>query len=442
MTFDKYLQLKDKFGPKRNYEYETAPFNVILSKSNIDESVKSTYKSAFSEILRIIHHAIIKYDGDKKGCWYISYILYKEVYEYLKHEYTEKLFNDFKEFIRTYNTHVYSKSSTICLNDMLYEKPETFQIMHELYRLYDEYIDKYRPINKSVINRDCNDFHAFLFSYKNFINTYESGTNFFNGVLNNFHKEIKNAVSTYEAKCTGITYNAGNPHLHTTPPPPKPVVAQPVVRQVDQSALGVKGLQDSRQEEAHLSGESRTQEIPAYVSTHSSEETRDTETTLYTGRSHDRETGNDQLTSDHPGRTHGYGREQEDMIGTESRYSQHFRTTGSSAELGYLDKSPFAPNLEGQNQDDGFIYNVKNTLSGIVQSVEPAPILGVSGGMGVLFLLFKYTPVGSFFGGRRGRIRQIPSGFHGQFLGAFPDMQDYGSGYVGYSPMNINPLAE
>ncbi|KMZ96156.1 hypothetical protein PVNG_05802 [Plasmodium vivax North Korean] len=41
------------------------------------------------------------------------------------------------------------------------------------------------------------------------------------------------------------------------------------------------------------------------------------------------------------------------------------------------------------NDKEGFIDNVKSTFSSIVQNVEPAPVLGVSGGMGVLFLLFK-----------------------------------------------------
>ncbi|CAG9485272.1 unnamed protein product, partial [Plasmodium vivax] len=213
-------------------------------------------------------------------------------------------------------------------------------------------------------------------------------------------------------------------------------------RQVDQSALAVNGLQDSKQEVAHHSGESRTPEAAESASPHRSEETHDPETTNYPGRAHARVTENDQLTSDHPDRTHRYGREQENMIGTESRYSHHFRTTGSSAELGYLDKSAFAPNLEGQNQDDGFISNVKNTLSGIVQNVEPAPILGVSGGMGALFLLFKYTPVGTFFGGRRGRFHQIPSSFRGFPPGEFPNFHEYEGGNIGYGAMNIPHLAE
>ncbi|KMZ94040.1 hypothetical protein PVMG_02266 [Plasmodium vivax Mauritania I] len=87
------------------------------------------------------------------------------------------------------------------------------------------------------------------------------------------------------------------------------------------------------------------------------------------------------------------------------------------------------------------MVSMKNAISGFMNEVEPAPILGVSGGMGALFLLFRYTPVGAFFRGGRGRVRRIPSGFHGQFPG-FPDYHEYDGGYIGYGPMNINPLAE
>ncbi|SCA59816.1 VIR protein [Plasmodium vivax] len=103
------------------------------------------------------------------------------------------------------------------------------------------------------------------------------------------------------------------------------------------------------------------------------------------------------------------------------------------------------PEFKDKNMDtsttSGITGAIKDTFTTIVQNVDPAPVLGVSGGMGVLFVLFKYTPFGSFFGGRRGRFRQIPSSFRG-FPPDFANLQEYGGGYVGYGPMYINPLAE
>ncbi|VVA00359.1 PIR protein, partial [Plasmodium vivax] len=91
--------------------------------------------------------------------------------------------------------------------------------------------------------------------------------------------------------------------------------------------------------------------------------------------------------------------------------------------------------------ETGVFDQMKNTISNVLGSVDPVPVVGVSGGMGALFLLFRYTPVGAFFRGGRGRAHRIPRSFNGQFPG-FPDYYDYDGGYIGYAPMNINPLAE
>ncbi|KMZ89665.1 hypothetical protein PVMG_06120 [Plasmodium vivax Mauritania I] len=90
----------------------------------------------------------------------------------------------------------------------------------------------------------------------------------------------------------------------------------------------------------------------------------------------------------------------------------------------------------------GILTNVQDTFFSIVKDVDPAPVLVVSGGMGVLFILFKYTPFGSFFGGRRRRMHQIPSSFRAFPPGEFPIFHEYEGGNIGYCPMNINPLAE
>ncbi|KMZ88682.1 hypothetical protein PVBG_06089 [Plasmodium vivax Brazil I] len=106
-----------------------------------------------------------------------------------------------------------------------------------------------------------------------------------------------------------------------------------------------------------------------------------------------------------------------------------------------IDKYDTGYPTRGKNEESDYFGKVQGFFTETLGQVEPAPILGVSGGMGALFLLFKYTPVGSFFGGRRRRFRQIPSSFRG-FPPDFANFQDYDGGFIGYGPMNINPLAE
>ncbi|CAI7720291.1 hypothetical protein PVPAM_090005500 [Plasmodium vivax] len=85
---------------------------------------------------------------------------------------------------------------------------------------------------------------------------------------------------------------------------------------------------------------------------------------------------------------------------------------------------------------------IPSYITEVFGSVDPVPVVGVSGGMGALFLLFRYTPVGTFFRGGRGRAHRIPRSFNGQFLGAFPDINEYNGGYIGYGPMDIPYGAE
>ncbi|VUZ93229.1 PIR protein [Plasmodium vivax] len=91
---------------------------------------------------------------------------------------------------------------------------------------------------------------------------------------------------------------------------------------------------------------------------------------------------------------------------------------------------------ESLKDNEGFFGNVKSTFSSIAEHVEPAPILGVSGGMGVLFLLFKYTPVGTMFRGR-GNRRRIPGSFGREYPGFMPSFQGHEYGYFPYDQINI-----
>ncbi|EDL42661.1 variable surface protein Vir6, putative, partial [Plasmodium vivax] len=130
-----------------------------------------------------------------------------------------------------------------------------------------------------------------------------------------------------------------------------------------------------------------------------------------------------------------------ELVGT---YTHQPFYTHSSPEYRYRgarDEETLIGNLQIPPSDqERASSSVMSTITSALKDVDPVPVVGVSGGMGALFLLFRYTPVGAFFRGGRGRVRRIPSGFHGQFLGEFPDIQDYYGGNIGYGQMN--PLAE
>ncbi|CAI7724246.1 PIR protein [Plasmodium vivax] len=85
--------------------------------------------------------------------------------------------------------------------------------------------------------------------------------------------------------------------------------------------------------------------------------------------------------------------------------------------------------------DTGTIMGaIKDAVSNVLEAVEPVPILGVSGGMGALYLLLKCTPIGSIFRRNKRNNQYIPNFFgprYGeQFSGYYPeyyneDFQNY-----------------
>ncbi|SCA59566.1 hypothetical protein PVT01_000019900 [Plasmodium vivax] len=97
------------------------------------------------------------------------------------------------------------------------------------------------------------------------------------------------------------------------------------------------------------------------------------------------------------------------------------------------------PNIENETVDKGYLRTVRDAVSGFMEGVDPVPVVGVSGGMGALFLLFRYTPVGTFFRGR-GRRQGIPTRFDGVYTGFMTDFQ--GDGFFPNNQYNIAYGAE
>ncbi|SCA60776.1 Plasmodium vivax Vir protein, putative [Plasmodium vivax] len=85
---------------------------------------------------------------------------------------------------------------------------------------------------------------------------------------------------------------------------------------------------------------------------------------------------------------------------------------------------------------EGIVDSIKGAFTGMVQNIDPVPVVGVSGGMGALFLLFRYTPVGTFFRGR-GYRQRIPTRFDGVYQGFLPGFQGFEEGYFPNDQINI-----
>ncbi|SCA59859.1 hypothetical protein PVT01_000048000 [Plasmodium vivax] len=113
-----------------------------------------------------------------------------------------------------------------------------------------------------------------------------------------------------------------------------------------------------------------------------------------------------------------------------------FREDGEGTFLQEVD--PSADSMQSTFNTETIMETIKGAVSNVLEAVEPVPILGVSGGIGALYLLFKYTSIGSLFRGNRRNNQNIPNFFdprYGeQFSGYYP--QYYNEGFPNYR-MNI-----
>ncbi|SCA83806.1 hypothetical protein, conserved [Plasmodium vivax] len=459
-SYDTFLNYHDY--DEYQYHFNRIPdsdFNEQVYQKSIDllddhKNLKNTYSDSFRLLFKHIHNGHVFTSMDlTKACKYISYALRKKVYREKQQEYNDTIFDMFKKFVTKYKKaeHI---TSDHCEKSLVLIDPEIFEKMRNLYTLYEEYAvfapttGYYRQPNIT-----CPELKRFSILYNAFIKDQNPTNKYHYDVLKNFEQKVTNTINNNKNKCSAE-------NLSTVPlkeyylqeevksnivaqekQQPKQIspeqIRSPISEQAvhsntssqiskDRTALHTQPEMDEDREAVRLGKPERGQEHQEVEVAERAEEARGTEN-VYRG---------------------GHGTED---VYRASRSPQMPRSSGYPGDITIpetlkhtrlTDNSLDTQKTESPIEDSGFFTNVQGAFSSIAQHVEPAPILGVYGGMGVLFLLFKYTPVGSFFGGRRGRIRQIPSSFRGFPPGEFPNFHEYDGGYIGYGPMNINPLAE
>ncbi|SCA60148.1 hypothetical protein PVT01_000076700 [Plasmodium vivax] len=62
------------------------------------------------------------------------------------------------------------------------------------------------------------------------------------------------------------------------------------------------------------------------------------------------------------------------------------------------------PNIENETVDKGYLRTVRDAVSGFMEGVDPVPVVGVSGGMGALFLLFRVETIQHNYKNQKGKI--------------------------------------
>ncbi|SCA60849.1 VIR protein [Plasmodium vivax] len=446
-----YNKLKKYYD--RNLDGETAE-KFLKEKHNIPPEIEKHF-TTISKFLLKLGIYLVSYGpwGTSKNmtCPYINYLINLEIEnKYGIDDKNYKYFCNFADEIAKYKfgDSVYTENT--CSGYFSYLKDNTnYPVMKALYNIYDLFTKIKEPYTLTK-DQKCSNFRSIDLYYKELIRQNQNDLELHDKLLD-FRKIVLNERDNHKVPC-GSSISYIMPEQESILPKRSPansaVEGEKLLSKDPPESSAANELEPEVPVSTHPpKPESRREEDISELKKQA-EESLTTEETSLGGHS-----------GEHVEGEHVEGEQQEDTSFPNGRHNEHSHLrefqrkqlpqafprnerldemNGHIDGINYQSQDSYIP----PSQQEGFMDSIKGTFAGIVQSVDPGPVLGVSGGMGALFILFKYTPFGSFFGGRRRRMHQIPRTFGGFPPGEFPNFHEYDGGFIGYAPMNINPLAE
>ncbi|CAI7719415.1 hypothetical protein, conserved [Plasmodium vivax] len=370
-------------------------------------------------------------------CTYINYLLNYKI-ENKNNGSLENYFENFKHFADYYAE---KKSRTLSNQNTCkgYLKPiineNKYNIMKTLYKIYN-FFNQVKSSNVYYQKEKICEYYALVNLYfRDLKNNYNTDNKLMEK-LNYFARVVKNSGYSYDNLC-GINLLS----FMFPPPVSKPEPKMPEISGQPSRANVISDSQNRDVLEQHADGTGSANQQGLLEKTKVSESLSE-EPQITDLPNKESVQGNLAAVS-----LPGLSEEKHHRDRTFESLNIRPEVEMNTPEYGVINREEDFTSIQGhlpqsEGESKGILNNVHDTFFSIVKDVQPAPILGVSGGMGALFLLFKYTPVGSFFGGRRGRIRQIPRSFGGFAPGNFANFQEYDGGFIGYGPTSISHLAE
>ncbi|CAI7717820.1 VIR protein [Plasmodium vivax] len=424
-SYECYNEIKYQYVGKR-LNISSRMKDFIQQHSHDIEQKFNGLSDLYNEFKKYLSNDHVFTSGEFNGqgtCKYISYLLCDQISKNQKGECDKGKFSIFNEFLEKYNK---KTGSNICNGILKHLDQQEFLKVKGLFQLYELY-DKLRLPNLYVDN-PCQIFGEILANYNNALKTYDNEEG-------NYYNLIKKLLDYKD-----LTLKL------TLPPENECPYKKRLFEEPNKYLTRLRDIETKKREAEEELLRKKQQEKQELERQKSQEnEKHDTDESLRNGQDLSLEPLAQQ-------------NETEPSLGVVSlRGAEYIVEKPVSRPLSFIPERLRSqteleqtegryPELKDKSMDtsttSGIKGSITDTISRFIKEVEPGPVLGVSGGMGALFLLFKYTPVGSSFGGRRRRIHQIPSSFRGFPPGVFPIFQENDVGYIGYGAMNTSPFAE
>ncbi|KMZ88863.1 hypothetical protein PVBG_06259 [Plasmodium vivax Brazil I] len=435
-TYEDYSAVKESFDYTPTDEFNISFVNALIKDiRNTPEKELQLYKTFF-QLKKLVkrHHSFLVYYREK-CCNYINYWLNKTIrdsnYNITKENF--KVFYDFKNYDPDDNADLFD-----CIPKLRYMDNGAFQKMEKLYGLYDEFtILKQKKNNSSL----CRNISKIAEKYNRIMQEYKEKDHKLCEVLTNLKKVIEKDELDVKNKCRkdisdlffleidlphGNEQNAGAAQAHDrisreTSTPTHVSGFSPHTQKLEKQAEGNRERSSSRTPERSVPGQSE-RSPPGKPGLSESSGTRpgilgQPGTLGKPGLLEQPGPSVPRLAPELQGhlqvQQQGLLQEQQQVQRLEhiqrhlperpeqpQEQARHLHALedelhfSEDEEVTSLEKGdPSTDSIFSTFDTEKIMETIKGAVSDVLESVEPVPVLCVSGGMGALYLLFKVSKI-------------------------------------------------
>ncbi|VUZ93024.1 PIR protein [Plasmodium vivax] len=394
------------------------------------------------------------YSGQKPSCIYVNYWLNNELNKsyYNERKYEFDVFKDFANKFTRVRGRTLDNSCSSYMEDYNEVKWKRIKILYELYDKFEKFMS-----SKKYNTLQCYEINFLRNIFNEFINNNDGKDDELMDKLIKFKELLKKNPLLIKAKCQNEINHFKSPeqYLHKKNQEREKAAQEKAAQEkaAQEKAAQEKAAQEkAAQEKAAQAEEERAKQLSKAGEERAQLQT-DQKTLLKIPPNSEQTltltdaSGIDLLLETQrrtleirPSKRHEDSEGQKFTDPTQFT-SKPLRVDQESLEYTEIKNTVLENANMHQSITPGVFGTLKNTITDVLGEVDPVPVVGVSGGMGALFLLFRYTPVGTFFRGSRRRQR-IPNRFYGEYPEFFPGFQGYGDGYFPNDRFNIAYGAE
>ncbi|KNA01521.1 hypothetical protein PVNG_05542 [Plasmodium vivax North Korean] len=385
LTYKRYFNLKERFSKDYEKNVGLNPKD-LLDNEKFNNWNKGTFRTILEEFLRHLRNHGVFWHNEDEACRYISYILSKDV-QTKGYEYKPETFKMFQEFVDTYNSsHKYQSKN--CSTSLVYVHSNIYDKMYKLYELY-ELFNNFPKKNIFWQVTSCSPIRSFLHSYNYFIKNNQPSNTHYKYILDEFRKEIQNQVESYNIhKCPGKYIHVEDiifTDLSKNKEPEPPVLREQQQNHAEYQESKANSPPPHVQHQATREEPQTSRAVPEIPHEHPQLPHKETQLFQETLASN----AYPAVRQEVPRPPHGEIYKQElhgDLSQVNLTYSGSLESLPTSS---YSETNPYLSVVPPSNEVGDTSSSVMSTITSALRDVEPGPVLGVSGGMGVLFLLFK-----------------------------------------------------